>query len=63
MHLIKTQEGSQFYVFHDNSPVADMCLTYHTPKINNREVEILQIAYVQSVKYNVLVEFVYKTDK
>lgn len=63
MHLIKTQEGSQFYRFHDNSEVAEKCLTYKIPRINDKEVEILQIAYVQSVKYNVLVEFVYKTDK
>lgn len=59
MHLMKTQEGSQFYRFHDSSPVAEQCLTSKTPKIDDRKVEILQIAYVESVKFNVLVEFIY----
>lgn len=59
MHLVKTQEGSQFYRFHDNSSVANECLTCETPKINGNKVEVLQIAYVNSEKYNVIIEFVY----
>ena len=63
MHLVKTQEGSQFYRFHDISEAANECLTYKTPMINGRKVDILQIAYIEDVKYNVLVEFVYKMDE
>ena len=59
MHLMKTQEGSQFYRFHDDSSVAKECLTDGVPKINGDKVEVLQIAYVNSGKYNVIIEFVY----
>ena len=60
MHLIKTQEGSQFYRFSEGSNVADQCLTYKRPRIGDREIDILQIAYVQDVKYNIIIEFIYK---
>ncbi len=59
MHLIKTQKGSQFYKFHSNSEVATACLTYNVPKINDKAVEILQIAYIDNPIHNIIVEFVY----
>lgn len=59
MHLIKTQKGSQFYRFHSNSEVATACLTYNVPKINDEEVEILQIAYIDNPTHNIIVEFIY----
>lgn len=59
MHLIKTQKGSQFYIFHSNSEVAASCLTHKVPKINDKEVEVLQIAYIENSTHNMIVEFVY----
>ncbi len=59
MHLIKTQKGSQFYKFHSNSEVATACLTCNVPKINDEEVDILQIAYIDNPTHNIIVEFVY----
>lgn len=60
MLLQRTKEGSQFYRFHENSEVAKTCLTTSTPKIDGREVDILQIAYVDSKNYNIIIEFIYR---
>lgn len=59
MHLIKSQDNSQFYRFHSNSEVADLCLTHKTPTIDAKEVEILQIASIDTAGYDMLIEFVY----
>jgi len=62
-HLSKTQEGSQFYRFHDNSEIAEKVFTSKVPMINEKKVEVLQVLYVDSSKYNVMIEFIYKGDK
>jgi hypothetical protein len=59
MHLIKTKEGSQFCMFHENSKFADECLTTNIPKLNSKEIEVLQIAYIESANNRIVIEFIY----
>ena len=59
MHLTKSQIGSQFYRFPLDSLTAEDCLTAKTPMINGKEVEILQIAYIEKVHCNIIIEFSY----
>ena len=60
MHLIKTQEGSHFYRFHDNSSAGKEVLSSTTSKVNGRPVDVLQVAHYNSKEFNVIIEFVYK---
>lgn len=63
MRLQKTHSNSQFCRFHSDSTIADDCLTKGTPKINGKEVEVLQLLLIPDQRYDVYIEFVYVNEK
>lgn len=59
MLLKKTKEGSQFFSFHISSDTARSILGRKTPMLNDKYINILQVAYINDEDYNMIIEFEY----